>query len=357
MKPNMISDILDLARNVRSLGEKFNPLFEGPPGIGKSEIIQAWCKKQGIPFMDLRAAYLEAPDVIGFPEVRTVTDSAGVERTVTAHNIPEFWPHTGEGVLFLDEINRGNTSILNCFMQVLTDRKIHKYELPDGWIIVGAVNPEAGGHDVTQMDPALKNRFAIFDVDYDKRSFLEFMKSQNWNPIVISFIESGAWSYLRPEEVGDAPGNKYLSPRSFSYLNAVMQASKMNMETESVVVESILGKNVAKAFLQFKNNEAPVMMEDLLSNKAFSLKQLKRYSDPNAYKNGHISVTIKSIVDTNTITNDLLAEVVTSIPADQAVHLVRELCAKRKMNNEELLRELINNYPSVKKYLKTYLAK
>ena len=87
MKPSQIFDVLNLARKARQQGKKFNPLFVGAQGIGKSEIIQQWCKTNDLPFIDIRAAYLEAPDVIGFPQIKEVDG-----RARTVHVLPDFWP-------------------------------------------------------------------------------------------------------------------------------------------------------------------------------------------------------------------------------------------------------------------------
>src|ERR1051325_4787660 len=99
MKPSNISVIMDLALSARQQGEVFNPLFTGEAGLGKSQIVQQWVKKQRernpkFGFVDLRIAYMEAPDLIGFPE--TEKDKNGTVRT--CHRLPEFWPTEGEEV-------------------------------------------------------------------------------------------------------------------------------------------------------------------------------------------------------------------------------------------------------------------
>jgi len=61
MKPSEIMPVLDIAKKVNDMGKRFNPLFIGPPGIGKSQIVQQWCKENGYGFIDLRLAFFEAP--------------------------------------------------------------------------------------------------------------------------------------------------------------------------------------------------------------------------------------------------------------------------------------------------------
>lgn len=351
MKPQDIYTVMDLARRARQNHRKFNPLFVGPPGIGKSEIVQDWCKSNGLPFIDIRSAYLEAPDVIGYPAVEKVGD-----RQVTVHNVPEFWPADGEGVIFLDEINRGTTSMMNTFMQLLTDRKVHKYCLPDGWIIVGAVNPENEHNDVNTMDTALKDRFAIFDISYDKKTFIKFMETNNWDVNVRMFVESNTWSYSKPEDIGDVAGTKYNSPRTLALLNSAL-VSQVPKDLELDIYESILGKNMGRTFFQFMNDEQPVLYKDIVKNPKAAFNKLKKFSDPSNYKAGHISLTMKDIVENSDIKDELLAQVLLNIPADNGPSLIQDLEYKLKQPAGTILDRMVKEYPEVKKYFREVLNK
>jgi hypothetical protein len=349
MIPSKIFDILDLARRARNLGEVFNPLFVGPPGVGKSQIVQAWCVKNNLPFIDLRSAYLEAPDVIGFPSIENVNG-----KQMTVHNTPDFWPTDSnwEGVLLLEEPNRGTASIMNCWMQLLTDRKVHKYSLPKGVMVIGCINPEGTEYEVNNMDAALKDRFEIFQVSYDKESFLSFMKSTGWHKDIILFIESGMFNYLQPEEIKNSPGSKYVSPRTLSKINSILKAG-FNQEDEMLLYTTILGGNIGKDFYNFRHNESPVFYFDLMHNLPGSLEKLNKFSDPNNFKNGMISITIKDIVDNGEISDDLLVSVIKTIPVDQGTMLIRDLEFKRK--DKEILSRLCKNHPSIKDLFKSVL--
>lgn len=350
MQPSKIFDIMDLARRVRKQDKVFNPLFVGPAGVGKSSVVQQWCKKNNLPFIDLRAAYLEAPDIIGYPSVENIK---GLQRTV--HNLPEFWPTEGEGVLLLEEPNRGTTAIMNTFMQLLTDRAIHKYTLPKGWIIVGAINPENEHYDVNTMDTALKNRFQIFDVDYDRKTFIDYMKKSGWDKSITMFVESNTWTFVRPEEMGNSPGAKYISPRTLEQLNNAVVAG-IDKDDEFLVYESILGKNYGKAFYAFRNNERPVLFDELVNDKKKAIARLKKFSDPNAYKNSLIAITISDIVDNkDKVKDDLLAEVLLTLPADAGPTLIRDLEFSRKVPPLSLTKKIFKDFPEVKKHLQNYL--
>jgi hypothetical protein len=349
MKPSQIHEVLDLANKATTQGKIFNVLFSGDAGLGKSSIIQQWCNKHNLPFIDLRGAYLEAPDVIGFPEV-TLKDG----RQVTTHNLPEFWPTKGAGVLLIEEPNRATTAVLNTFMQLLTDKKIHMYTFPQNWMIVGAINPENEHYDVNTMDTALKNRFVIFDVEYDKHSFISYMKDRQWDKFIIHFIESNAWTYIKPEHIANTPGTKFISPRTWEQVNTAL-SSEVHKELQYDVFISILGKNIGKLFFSWLNDEKPVLYVDLKDNPNDALRRLKEFSNPENYKNSQISITISDIIENVEITDELLASIILVLPADQGPVLIKELEYVRK--DMQLLNRLCKDYPAVKKYLKDTLNK
>ena len=346
MKPSEINEIMDITQRATKNGYIFIPLFIGPPGVGKSHIVQAWAKQNNLPFIDLRIAYMEAPDLIGFPSIETVDG-----RQVTVHNVPEFLPHKGEGVLLIEEPNRGTTSVMNCLMQLLTDRTIHKYKLPPGWMIVGCINPDSSDYDTNSMDPALKNRFVTFNVTYDKLTFIEYMEKNNFHKDIIDFIESNTWTFTEPENIQNTPGSKFISPRTISQLNSVMRTNLPETQ-ELTTYESVLGTLVGKAFYNFRHNERPISLIDLQRNPKASLDCLAKYSDSSNYKNGMISITIKDILRDGTIDDDLLTKVLLVIPVDQGMHLITELNYKR---GDDSLEKLLKKEPKLKElYKKVY---
>lgn len=353
MKPSQIHNVLDLSMQARKNGHNFNPLFVGPPGIGKSEIVQQWCKKNDLPFIDLRAAYLEAPDLIGFPVLEKLNG-----KTRTIHGTPDFWPDSGSGVILLEEPNRGTTAVMNTFMQLLTDRKVHMYTLPDNWIIVGCINPESEEYDVSTMDPALKNRFEEFRVEYDAETFIRFMKEDDWDDRIINFVRGGFWNFITPEQVAANTGSKYISPRSFSKLNAAMKANLTTHDEliQMTVFESILGKNYGMQFFNFICKERPVFVRDLLEDRKEGLARLKEFAKPEDYKNGHISMFVEDVKrNSDKIEDDLLAEILVCLPSDQSVFLLRELAHIRKLKPNALLDKMCSEYKAVKKYLQNNL--
>lgn len=339
MKVSQIHDILDMSRRARNNGDIFNVCLVGPPGLGKTEIIGQWAAKNELRTIVMTLSSYDPPDFKGFP-VATVVN--GRQRLSFA--TPDFWPEDGEGVIVLEEMNRAPTSIMQCILSLGDIRRgFDGYKLPEGWMVVAAINPEDSMHDVNSMDPALKDRFEMFQVGYNKEDLLSYARSTKWSPTIINFIEGGFWQYKTPEDLGNMPGTKYVASRTWSKVNTAMRTGLPN-HLELLTYETILGFNVAKDFYSFQYDESPVLIGDLKKNLKTSLKKLQKYSDPENYNNGMISITVKDIIEDGSIEDETLLSVVRTIPVEQSVVLLRELEFRRKKEKGEEKYDLINRF-------------
>ena len=363
MKPSNIPAVLDLAIAARQQGRTLNPMFTGEAGLGKSEITQAWVKKQRqrnpeFGFLDLRIAYMEAPDLIGFPSEGK--DTEGRDRT--KHLLPEFWPTSGEGLILLEEPNRGTTGVMNCLMQLLTDFKVHNYELPKGWLIAACINPDSSEYDVNTMDAALKDRFVEFEVEYDHMAFIDFMDQAQYHESVQMFVSSGIWTYKDTKSIGK--DGKYISPRTWSKVNAAEMAGvNKNRQLHRLTVQSILGKDIGNEYHKFCYDSAPVTAADIIKDRAAAFKRLTIQSDKSTYQGDMIAATVESIekhygglkkdCTKDQIDEDTMAEVAKIIPADHAVNLIKT-CGYKQSKGQitNFFKEFTGRHPELVQVLK-----
>jgi hypothetical protein len=364
MNPEKIFEVLDLAKETRRMKKVFNPMFVGEAGIGKSEIIQQWVAKQREEDPDLRIAYYEGPDFVGYPH--EYKDEDGLTRM--GHSLPHIWPTKGSGLLLLEEPNRGNQMIQNCLMQ-LTDsnRKVGPtYQLPEGWIIAAALNPEGAKYDVNNMDTALKNRFEEFEVDFNYQSFLTYIETTGWHRNVINFVKAG-WVYKKPDGIGKE--GKYVSPRTLDRLNSIELAgassSPDKRNSHYVVALSILGKHLGNEYWKSCWDDAPVTALDILNDKEAAMKKLKDSMKTGNYAGDKISLTIDSIVEKfggwyegrkkdgkdwpheeGTIDEATMAEVAQLVPSDLAINLIKGAAMKQQKGNiGEFFKEFTLRHP------------
>jgi hypothetical protein len=232
----------DLSESLSALVEQKVPTFLwGAPGIGKSSIVKQIAKKNGIGFIDLRLALMDPTDLKGIPFYDKESHSA-------LWAPPAFLPREGEGILFLDELNSAAPSVQSSAYQLILDRRVGEYELPDGWAIVAAGNRE-GDRGVTYRMPApLANRFVHFELEVDVNDWKDWAYQSGLDERIIAYI-----SYKNEHLFTfDAKSDKksFATPRSWEYVAKIL-TSQMK---ESLLLESVsgtIGGDVAVSFLSF----------------------------------------------------------------------------------------------------------
>jgi len=111
----------------------------GACGAGKSQIVAQVTSDLGWQFLHIRAVQLDPVDLRGLPRI-----SPDQAEWVP----PKFLPTSGKGSLFLDELTAAPQMTQAGCYQLVLDRKLGEYYLPDGWVVVAAGNPasERGVH-------------------------------------------------------------------------------------------------------------------------------------------------------------------------------------------------------------------
>lgn len=160
MKQASINELKQIIKKVYELGKDkkyVSLMIWGPPGVGKSAAVRQASQELGVAFIDLRVAQMNPVDMRGLPTVDKVKNQA---KWLT----PDFFPTGGSGILFLDEMNLAPQSVMNAGYQLILDRRLGDYVVPEGWIIVAAGNRAEDSPNVTKMPPPLANRFAHIQV-------------------------------------------------------------------------------------------------------------------------------------------------------------------------------------------------
>lgn len=186
----------------------------GPPGIGKSTIVAKVATDCQFDFVDLRLSQLAPTDLRGLP----VADN-GISRWYP----PEFLPTQGQGILFLDEINMAPPAMQGVAQQLILDRKVGNYIVPEGWFIWAAGNRKEDRAAVFQMPSALTNRFLHLEIlpDFDSFKFWglkcgiseEILAFLAFRPSLLHKIHAQhpAWPSPRSWEMADQLFKSHLS--------------------------------------------------------------------------------------------------------------------------------------------------
>jgi MoxR-like ATPase len=177
----------ELAQYLNALVTQALPLSTmiwGPPGVGKSSVVAQVAAAHGLGFVDVRLSQLAPTDLRGLPVAFETAGGQGVSRWYP----PEFLPTGGRGILFLDEVNMAPPTMQGMAQQLILDRKVGSYELPDGWFVWAAGNRKEDRASVFDMPAPLANRFLHLSVRPDFEAFRAYALGRGLHEHVLAFL-------------------------------------------------------------------------------------------------------------------------------------------------------------------------
>jgi midasin (ATPase involved in ribosome maturation) len=196
---------------------QYSVMIWGPPGVGKSSVIEQIAKAENIQIIDVRLNQLSPMDLRGVP----VPDMG-----ITRWYPPGFLPRDGKGILFLDELNMAPPVMQGLAQQLILDRKLGSYQVPDGWFVWAAGNRKEDRATVFDMPAPLANRFIHINVTADLDSFKKYAYRIGINENIIAFLS------FRPSLLHDFHEHQHTwpSPRSWEIANELLKADlRINM--------------------------------------------------------------------------------------------------------------------------------
>ena len=235
MRPAHLASILDKEFYGALHGHHTPVMLWGPPGVGKSQIIAQVGERHKVPVIDIRLSQMEPSDLRGIP----FRDHDKVEWAVPAM-LPDANRHGSAGILFLDEITSAPPSVSAAAYQLILDRRLGEYQVPDGWAIFAAGNRQ-GDRGVTYTMPApLANRFSHFDVDINLDDWVAWAYTHGIDERVIAFLR------FRPDLLFDFdPAHNpvaFPSPRSWEFAHRALQKFMDHQELLSGTLQACVGQ-------------------------------------------------------------------------------------------------------------------
>jgi ATPase family associated with various cellular activities (AAA) len=158
---------------------QISTMIWGAPGIGKSSIVSQLAIEHQLEFIDIRLSQLAPTDLRGLPVA---------EDGRSKWFPPEFLPQSGKGILFLDEINMAPPAMQGMAQQLILDRRVGSYTVPDGWFIWAAGNRKEDRAGVFDMPAPLANRFLHLQVEVDFESFKTYALTQKVHEQIVAFL-------------------------------------------------------------------------------------------------------------------------------------------------------------------------
>ncbi|MGE4512155.1 MAG: AAA family ATPase [Sulfurimonadaceae bacterium] len=236
MKPSELTTI------IARLSAQNVPIFLwGAPGIGKSSIVKQIAKDRNIGFIDLRLSLMDPTDLKGIPFYDKDSHTA-------LWAPPAFLPREGEGILFLDELNTAPPSVQASAYQLILDRAVGEYSLPDGWAIVAAGNREGDRGVTYRMASPLANRFVHFEMEVDLEDWRLWGYKSGLDERIIAYIGYRNEHLFMFDPKSDA--KSFATPRSWEYVDAILKSS-LDPALLLDAIAGAVGKEVAVGFLSF----------------------------------------------------------------------------------------------------------
>jgi MoxR-like ATPase len=221
--------------------QKLPTFLWGAPGIGKSSVVKQIAEAEGIGFIDLRLSLMDPTDLKGIPFYENKAHQA-----VWAP--PSFLPTEGSGILFLDELNTAAPSVQASAYQLILDRKVGEYELPEGWAIVAAGNRENDRGVVYRMPLPLANRFIHLEMDVNVEDWRAWAYRSGIDERVIGYISAKHDALFRFDPASDA--KSFATPRSWEFVHGIL-ASGMHAQLAMNAIAGAVGEESAVDFLAF----------------------------------------------------------------------------------------------------------
>lgn len=223
------------------------PIFLwGPPGIGKSELVEGITQDLGGIMYDLRLGQMEPTDIRGIPYFNKENGKMDWAPPIdlpdaeTAAQYPVV-------VLFLDEMNSAPASVQSAAYQLILNRRIGKYVLPDNVVIVAAGNRESDKGVTFRMPTPLANRFLHQEMKVDFASWQEWAVQHNEHKDVVGYLSFAKQDLYDFD--AKSSSRAFATPRSWHFVSQLLEDESLDDDTAMNLIAGTVGEGLAVKFM------------------------------------------------------------------------------------------------------------
>ena len=256
---------------IRKAFKKKRPLFLwGPPGIGKSDIVHQIGAEMDAHVIDIRLSLWEPTDIKGIPYFDSVQKTMvwGQPSELPSQEFADQYPHV---ILFLDEMNSAAPSVQAAAYQLILNRRVGQYRLPDNVLIVAAGNREADKGVTYRMPAPLANRFVHLEMRVDFDDWLTWATENRVHKDVVGFC-----SFAKKDLYDFDPkssSRSFATPRSWSFVSELLEDDDTNDDTLTDLVSGAVGEGLAVKFMAHRKISSKLPQpEDILSGKVKTME-------------------------------------------------------------------------------------
>ena len=222
------------------------PIFLwGGPGIGKSEVVHQIAKNIEAKVIDIRLSLWEPTDIKGIPYFNSKENNMVWAQPSELPTSTLAKKHKNI-VLFLDEMNSAAPSVQAAAYQLILNRKVGTYTLPDNVLIVAAGNREADKGVVYRMPAPLANRFIHLEMKPEFDDWFEWAVEHNIHKDVVGYLT------FSKKDLYDfdpkSPSRSFATPRSWSFVSELL-SDDLDENTVTDLVSGAVGEGLAVKFM------------------------------------------------------------------------------------------------------------
>ncbi len=256
---------------LRHAMQKKRPVFLwGPPGIGKSDIVrqvsETFSKSH---LIDIRLSLWDPTDIKGIPYF----DSNNVKMAWGAPSeLPdeEMAAQYDNIVLFLDEMNSAAPAVQAAAYQLILNRRVGTYKLPDNVIIVAAGNRESDKGVTYRMPAPLANRFIHLELAVNFDDWFNWSVDNNQHKDVVGYL-----TFAKKDLYDFDPksaSRSFATPRSWSFVSELLE-DELDESTTTDLVAGTVGEGLAVKFMAHRKVASSMPNPtDILAGKVKELK-------------------------------------------------------------------------------------
>ena len=250
--------------------QKKRPIFLwGPPGIGKSDVVHQIGDMLDAFVIDVRLSLWEPTDIKGIPYFDS---NAGTMVWAPPAELPseEFAAKHKAVILFLDEMNSAAPAVQAAAYQLILNRKVGQYTLPDNVYIVAAGNREADKGVTYRMPAPLANRFIHLEMAVDFDDWFAWAVDNDIHRDVVGYLT------FAKQDLYDfdpkSPSRSFATPRSWSFVSELLE-DDINEDTTTDLVSGAVGEGLAVKFMAHRKVASKMPNPtDILNGKVKELK-------------------------------------------------------------------------------------
>ena len=225
--------------------KKKRPIFLWrPPGVGKSDIVQQITDEANGFMFDLRLGQMDPTDLRGMP---FFNKELGVMDWAPPIDLPsaEFAKDYPMITVFLDEMNSAPASVQAAAYQLVLNRRLGKYVLPDNVVIIAAGNRESDKGVTFRMPTPLANRFVHVEIRADYEAWFDWAVENGIHPDVVGYLSFAKQDLYDFD--AKSSSRAFATPRSWSFVSELIEED-MPETTATDLIAGTVGEGLAVKF-------------------------------------------------------------------------------------------------------------